>query len=222
MTGNNFFTHIKKWGKFMEKTGNPPKFFKQIFSVDKKEFIPFDELRFRLKGDESKKFIPHFFIDDSKQTCFADNPDKYSNILDSTFAVCSPDYSVFLNVFPAFNNAVILLGRLVASYWQQKGHFVVLTLTWANEETFDMAFDNIEEGSIVAISTQGVSDYECFKRGFLEMLQRVKPSFICFHDKIPEWIYDVFPKDKITIIPKRHEQVKQRIKEKQLSLFSAD
>ena len=210
MTQNNFFTLCEKWKSFC-KNKEIPYFYKQSFSPADKIFIPYDELSTFSKTNPIKNVIPHFFIQDENQVNFASNPNAHSNLLDNVYAVFSTDFSVFTNTFPQFNNAIILLNRLIASSWQQKGRFVIITLTWGLEDTYDTAFSNIDKGSIVGISTEGVTDWACFKSGFIEMLKRIEPDYICWYDKIPSWVYEYYPENKIIKIPKRFEVVKEKV-----------
>ena len=92
MTENNFFTHIQKWSVCKADTREPPKFFRQSFDLADKTIIPYDELTSWKNDVHLENLIPHFFIEDYKQTCFADNPKKHSDILDYCYAVFSPDY----------------------------------------------------------------------------------------------------------------------------------
>lgn len=209
MTQNNFFTLCEKWNTFSTNK-DVPNFYKQCFYPSEKKFIPYDELSSFSKENTIKNVIPHFFIKDEKQVSFASNPDAYSDLLDNVYAIFSTDFSVFVNTFSQFNNAIILLNRLIASYWQQKGRFVILTLTWGLEDTYDTAFSNIEKGAIVGISTEGVTDWNCFKTGFIEMINRIEPDFICWYDKIPLWVYEYYPEEKIIKVPKRFEVVKEK------------
>ena len=114
MTQNNFFTHIQKWSCRKSDTKAPPKFYRQVFELKNKIIVPYDELTSWKNEMPIGNLVPHFFIADDKQVCFADNPQKHSDILDSCFAVFSPDYSVFTNVYSQFNNAALLLNRLIA------------------------------------------------------------------------------------------------------------
>ena len=214
MTENNFFTHIQKWAVCKAVTTEPPKFFRQSFDLADKTFVPYDELSSWKNEVLLQNLIPHFFIEDYKQTCFADNPLKHSEFLDTCYAVFSPDYSVFTNSYSQFNNASLLLNRLIASYWQSIGRFVIITLSWANKDTYDTAFSNIEKGCIVGISTEGVSDWECFKSGFLEMLKRIEPSKICWYNRIPDWISNYYDIDSIIVMKNRHKAGKERKSEK--------
>ena len=113
-----------------------------------------------------------------------------------------------------YKNASLLLNRLIASYWQSIGRFVIITLSWADKDTYDTAFSNIEKGCIVGISTEGVSDWECFKNGFLEMHKRIEPSKIFWYDKIPEWVNDYYDTENIIVMKKRHKAAKERKSEK--------
>ena len=214
MTENNFFTHIQKWSVCKSDTTEPPKFFRQSFDLADKIIVPYDELLSWKNEVPLQNLIPHFFIDDNKQTCFADNPQKHSDLLDYCYAVFSPDYSVFTNSYSQFNNASLLLNRLIASYWQSIGRFVIITLSWAGKDTYDTAFSNIEKGCIVGISTEGVSDWECFKNGFLELLKRVEPSKIFWYDRIPEWVSNYYESENIIFMKKRHKAAKEREFEK--------
>ncbi len=40
------------------------------------------------------------------------------------------------------------------------------------------------------------------------MIEIIKPSLIFWYDKIPDWVYNVYDKDKIIIVPKRFYSVK--------------
>ena len=218
ITQNNFFTHSQKWSCGKIGTKEPPRFYRQVFDLTDKMIVPYDELASWKNDVALKSLVPHFFIKDSKQVCFADNPKKHSDLLNECYAVFSPDYSVFTNGYSQFNNANLLLNRLIASYWQSMGRYVVLTLSWALEDTYDTAFSNIEKGCIVAISTKGVNDWQCFKKGFLEMLKRIEPSRICWYGKIPNWVYDFFESRNIIIIKNRHKIVEEKENLKQYLL----
>ena len=125
--------------------------------------------------------------------------------------------------YQIYYNDRMLLNRLIASYWQGLGRSVIITLSWARKETYNTAFSNIEKGCIVGIATEGVSDWECFEKGFLEMLERIEPSKICWYDRVPEWVSNYYDTENIIIMKKRHKAVKERefkkILETQLFLF---
>ena len=69
MTENNFFTHIQKWSVCKADTTEPPKFFRQSFDLAEKTIVPYDELSSWKNEEQLQNLIPHFFIEDYKQTC---------------------------------------------------------------------------------------------------------------------------------------------------------
>ncbi len=208
MTENNFFTLARKWAGFYKSYENPPHFYRQHMDLRNKDFIPFDELSAFSKKFPINNCIPHFFIADEKQVAFASNPLKDSDLISKSYAIFSTDFSAFANTFPEFNNAMILLNRLIASYWQQSDRFVIMTFSWGDERTYETAFSNIDKGIIAGISTEGVRDWVCFKSGFLEMLRQIEPSKICWYDQIPLWVYDYYLKENIISLPKRFTRIK--------------
>lgn len=210
-TSNNIFTMIQRWTPYIKENGSPPRFYKQSFNVRGKVFTPFDELKKRAKEVPKESLIPHFFIADAKQSCFISNPKAHSDVLNKVFATFSTDYSVPCNGCSEFNNAIILLNRAIASNFQMQGRFVILTMSWGGYDTYDMAFNNIDEGCIVGVSTVGVKDLRCFDEGFREMIRRVKPVDICWYGSIPKWVEEVYPLKSIIFIPKRSECVRQKL-----------
>lgn len=219
MTANNLFTFIRKYGAQIKRMGCPPPFYRQVFDLTGKTFAPFDELKSRAKEAPLRCLVPHFFIDDSKQSCFVSNPFAHSDILDEVYAVISTDYSVYLDVPDELNNAVIFMNRFVASMWQQQGRYVILSVTWSGKDTYHAAFDNIEKGCAVSVSTCGVKNWNCFANGFKEMLLRIQPNRIYWYSRIPNWVYDVYPLENIVILEPRHKRAKRKTANEIISLF---
>ncbi len=211
LTENNFFTLTRRWTKFYKNNENPPYFYKQYMDLRNKDFIPFDELSSFSKKNSVNNCIPHFFIADEKQVAFASNPMKDSELINKAYAIFSTDFSAFTDTFPEFNNAMILLNRLIASYWQQNDRFVIMTFSWGDEKTYKTAFSNVDKGIIAGISTEGIKDWDCFKSGFLEMLRQVEPSKICWYDRIPSWVYNYYQKENIIVVPKRFKRIENKI-----------
>lgn len=93
-----------------------------------------------------------------------------------------------LQLYNTFRN------RWCGAYLASKGIKVISTVNWGNEDTFDFCFDGIPKGSIVAVSTYMVREYnnhsdqkEFFMKGYNEMLRRIEPSkIICYSEPFPE------------------------------------
>ena len=64
---------------------------------------------------------------------------------------------------------------------------VIPTLSWSDENSYDFAFDGIEQGGVVTVSTVGVIKNEYANKlwidGMKEMIKRVKPKTILIYGK---------------------------------------
>ena len=171
-------------------------------------FFPRDDvgLKEKLLGKRrkgaSENCVLHYFVRDKAQCKLTESFASDRALHQRFYAVCSPDFSVDSeHCFSAFNNAAILKNRLCTSLWQSEyGERVILTLTWGDESTYDLAFSNIEEGAAVAVSHQGVKDEVTFKRGFIAAVEVIKPRIICWYAKIPDYAKAICAVRKIKIV----------------------
>ena len=72
--------------------------------------------------------------------------------------------------------------RLIGQMMQDMGMKVIPTLTWSEEETLDFAFDGIEPGGVVSISTIGVKQedgaFAIWKAGTDAAMKELHPSCV--------------------------------------------
>ena len=141
------------------------------------------------KSSEDKNTGIHFFIDDYQFERCWNNPEEYLDILKDYECVLSPDFSLYLDMALPVKMWNIYRSRLLGQYWQTNGIKVIPTISWAEEKTFDFAFEGIPTGSIVAVSTIGVKQKEecnsIFKLGMDEMIKRIQPKVIlCYGGKV--------------------------------------
>lgn len=134
----------------------------------------------------------HFFTDDEIIEKYYNYPEKYLKILAQYKNVFTPDFSLQvgmptpLQIFNTFRN------RWCGAYWQFNGLPVIPTISWIGKESFDFCFDGIEEDSVVAISTLGVSSTKIFLEGYYEMTKRIQPKkVICIGRVFPEMGFEV-------------------------------
>lgn len=131
----------------------------------------------------------HFFIDDYQFQRIWNNPEAYVQMLKRYKFVCSPDFSLYTDMPKALQIFNTYKKQWLARYFQEQGINVVSTVSWSDEASFDFCFDGIPEGSCVAVSSVGVwKNPECltaFKKGYEEMIRRIKPSKILFMGKVP-------------------------------------
>ena len=99
-------------------------------------------------------------------------------------AVTTPDYSAYTNMEPCQIEENVRHGLWVGAWLQYLGIKVIPAITWADSRTYDICFNYIEKGSVVAISTVGVSkNKKQFIDGFNEMVKRIEPSLILVRGK---------------------------------------
>lgn len=132
----------------------------------------------------------HFFIDDYQFTRCWKNPDAYLDLLGSFEAVCTPDFSTYLD----FPRAVQIYNHYrkhwLGAYWQMHGITVIPTISWADKDSFEWCFDGEPVGGAVAVSSVGTQlNKECGERflvGYHEMLSRLQPERIFFYGIVPD------------------------------------
>ena len=76
----------------------------------------------------------------------------------------------------------IYRSRQIGAFYQNQGIKVIPTISWAEKETFEFAFEGIPQESIVSVSTIGVKEdknaLQIWKDGMDEMIKRIHPSTI--------------------------------------------
>jgi hypothetical protein len=155
-----------------------PTIYKQDIKV--KRLIPF--------GKSDKNGTAHFFLDDYAFERVWNKPDKYLNMLQQYDSVLSPDFSPYDDyplIIQAFN---VYRNRWCGRYWQDKGCLVIPTVTWSGRDSFNFAFDGIQEGSIVAISAVSLGMQKkylkLFYEGYQILQELIKPSEVLVYSNI--------------------------------------
>jgi len=99
-------------------------------------------------------------------------------------AVTTPDFSAYTNMEPCHVEENVRHSLWVGAWLQYLGIKIIPTVTWADNRTYDFCFKYIPKGSVVAISTIGVSqNHDEFLRVFNEMIDRINPPLIIVRGK---------------------------------------
>ena len=129
----------------------------------------------------------HFYLDDYQFERVWNVPEKYLPILKKYDFVFSPDFSLYLDMPKPLQIYNVYRSRLLGAYWQSEGINVIPTLSWSDENSFDFAFDGLEKGGTVTVSTVGILKNEQAKEiwtnGMTEMIKRVNPKKILIYGK---------------------------------------
>ena len=153
------------------------------------ETINWNETKFasysNVKSTSSKenKILLNFQYDKTISRIYNDIFSYARKVFDF-LAVTTPDYSAYTNMEPWVVEENVRHNLWVGAWLQYLGIKVIPTVTWADERTYDICFNYIEKGSVVAISTVGIiKNKELFLKGFNEMVKRIKPSLILVRGK---------------------------------------
>lgn len=155
--------------------------------LDFSNIRPLNIQNLSIKKNNSGKFVM-FFSQDERIERFWKNAFKYIPLLQTAYAVATPDYSIAPQMNPNEYAHQIFKNRWLGCLWQDCGILTLPTVGWTTKEWDNLSFSGIERGSVVVISTLGIKkDINFFLRGYNEMINRIEPPLIVVHgDLLPE------------------------------------
>ena len=168
--------------------------FWQMPIIENDNFIPENLIGFNYaKSSEEKNVGIHFYLDDYQFERIWSYPEKYIDVLSEYECILSPDFSLYMDMPMPMKIWNVYRSRQIGAYYQSKGIKVIPTISWAEQSTFEFAFEGIPKGSIVSISTIGVKRdkeaMEIWKSGVDEMIKRIEPSAILVYGGKIEYDY---------------------------------
>lgn len=202
------------YSKFFNGKDDPPVFRHEYFDLSNKIFVPADDFKLaqNLVSNTKEEVIIHHFEYDSRQNRLLINNLADKSLHQKVFAVTSPDFSADSNnCWSCLNEGNILKSRICAFRWQSElGEPVILTLLWGRDPaTYKWAFGNVEKESIVAVSSQGVSDVDTFEKGIRAGIEMIQPDYICWYGKVFDFMHKYYDLHRIVKMQKRSELIKQ-------------
>jgi len=127
----------------------------------------------------------HFFQNDHKIECVWTFPDRYYEALKSYSVVLTPDFSMYTKMPKAVQIFNHYRAMWIGAYWQERGMFIIPTIQWSTEDSYEWCFDGISIGGIVAVSNVGCLQDDIskhlFYEGYKAMLDIVKPCKVLFY-----------------------------------------
>lgn len=145
--------------------------------------IPTDLISFNYAktSDEFDKGI-HFYIDDYQFERVWNDPHTYLDILSKFDCVLTPDFSLYTEMPLPMQLWNIYRSRMIGQMMQDWGMQVIPTLQWCKENTFEAAFEGIEKGGTVSVSTIGVKREESASKlwfdGMTEAMRVLEPKTV--------------------------------------------
>lgn len=187
--------------------GNMTNDFWQMPIIRNDGFIPHDLTGFNYAKSSTKKDTTiHFYVDDYQFERLWNAPEKYVDILAQYEAILSPDFSLYMDMPMPMKIWNIYRSRQIGAYYQSRGIKVIPTISWAEHETFEFAFQGIPKKSIVSISTIGVKEnkdaLQIWRDGVAEMIKQIEPRTIVIYGGKLEFDYGdiqtVYFENKVT------------------------
>lgn len=211
---------VMDYSRYFSGYDEPPPFYHETFDLLYKIFVPIDDFSLGIKLCDNPKdnLVLHHFAYDKVQNRLLINNFADSKLHEKVFAVTSPDFSADSNnCFSCFNIGNILKARICAYRWQnEKDERVILTWIWGNEDTYKMAFSNTEKGSIVAVSSQAISNPDVFEKGIRYGIDLVQPDYICWYGKVFDFMAKYYDCSRIVRMQTRTDLL-QDLKKKEYS-----
>lgn len=149
-------------------------------------YIPTDLVGFNYaKSSKDKSKGIHFYLDDYQFERLWNKPEDYIDLLKQYDCILSPDFSLYMDMPMPMKIWNVYRSRQLGKFYQDHGIKVIPTISWAEDKTFDFAFEGVPKGSIVSISTIGVKSdknaLEVWKNGVDELIKRIEPSTILIY-----------------------------------------
>lgn len=154
----------------------------QMPTLNRTTYIPDELIGFNyMKSSDNKNVGIHCFIDDYQFERLWNNPIKYIDDIMEYNCILTPDFSLYMDMPMSMKIWNVFRSRLLGQLWQDLGIEVIPTISWAEPDTFEFAFDGVAENSVVAVSTIGIKKDKNFKvwsDGMDAMIKKIKPSTI--------------------------------------------
>ena len=157
--------------------------FYQMPMLERIDYVPDDLIGFNY-AMTSKQYEAgiHFYIDDYQFERIWGQPYSYLDTLRQYDCILTPDFSLYMDMPMAMKIWNVYRSRLIGQICQDNGICVIPTVSWAEEDTFQFAFDGIPTHSTISVSTIGVKKdkeaMQVWKVGMDKAIEILKPKNI--------------------------------------------
>jgi hypothetical protein len=169
-----------------------------------KEAIPFDKA-FRTINHEQ---WVHFYIHDVQFERIWRIPDRYLPLLKRFQGVITPDFSLYTDMPLAMQIWNTYRNRAIGFWLHQNGVNIVSNVRWGDSRTYKFAFEGLERGGTVAVSTCGcignIRDRIIFRNGLKTLVDSIAPKTIICYSQMPEDIFGFASQKGIRLISIEH------------------
>ncbi|MCR5124027.1 MAG: DUF4417 domain-containing protein [Treponema sp.] len=203
---------VMNYARFFRGTDEPPRFCHEYLNLENKLFAPTDDFKLvqKLTDNTKEDVVLYHFEYDSQQNRLLVNNLADRELHRKAFAVTSPDFSAdSAHCWSCLNEANILKARICAYRWQTEcDEATILTLLWGDKSTYKWAFGNVEKGTVVAVSSQGVKDISIFENGIRVGIDMIQPDQICWYGKVFDFMEKYYDTHRIVKMQTRSDLLK--------------
>lgn len=132
----------------------------------------------------------HFFLDDYRFETMWTKPERGLSRVAKVGIALTPDFSLWAQMPPVMQMWQTYRARWCGAWMLQHDIPVIPTISWSDRHSYRFAFAGITVGSVVAISTVGVTaeSRHAFQQGLEAMLGYILPQHVLCYGKIDESI----------------------------------
>jgi hypothetical protein len=134
----------------------------------------------------------HFFLDDYRFETVWSKPERGLSRCRAVGAALTPDFSLWTTMPLAMQLWQAYRSRWCGAWLLHHGVQVVPTISWSTPDSYRFAFAGIPTGSVVAVSTVGITRADTdtrarFTDGYAAMLQHLRPATVLVYGRtLPE------------------------------------
>jgi hypothetical protein len=163
--------------------------------------IPFDK---RNAVSAIGEYWIHFYIFDRQFECVWNSYSRYLNCFMKAKGVIAPDFSLYCELPYTMQVWNTYRSRAIAYWLQSKGIPVIPNIRWSDARSYAIAFEGVETGGTVAVSTNGCIGSKperlLFQKGLGKMVETIKPDTIVCYSSAPDRVFKEYRQAGITII----------------------
>ena len=145
-----------------------------------------------------------FYEDDATFERIWNNPKKYLPILKKFNGIITPDFSLYRDMPLTMQIWNIFRSRALGRWFQENGINVIVNVRWGDHRTHFICCLGVPKNSAIAIGSVGciklIENRKIFIKGLDYAVKHLRPTFIIVYGSAPDYIFDKYKKQGITIL----------------------
>jgi hypothetical protein len=164
------------------------------------KLIPFSKA---VKSMDYNCFV-HFYEDDASFIRLWNNPNRYLPILKRYKGVITPDFSLYRDMPLVMQQWNTYRNRAIGCWLQDNDVTVITNVRWGDQRTFSFCCAGAPKNNIISVGSHGcikiLQERQYFIEGLEYIVATLKPKIIIVYGTAPEYIFDKYRMQGITIL----------------------